>query len=786
MIVPSPSIKASGLPCPSSETLEQFVRLSLSSDDNQAVALHIGECLKCQSRLDESTASHLSPNSVRPPSPSDDETIRRIVRGLCRGLGITDQRPFEAPPISFEKPSDGKSLGMLKRYLICRELGIGATATVFEAVDTNNGERVAIKLIRAVDEATLRRVRREAEVLAGSDHPYLLPIRSVEVADDGRYFLVMPLVDGKPLSRMIHDPEGLTFDRIAEILAKIAEALEVVHQIGLLHRDVKPSNILVDQNGNPKLTDFGAVAIQNEESSLTETGATIGTPCYMSPEQALAQDQLDARSDVYSLGATLYECLTKARPFRGSTVDVLRQILRCDPVPPRQFDARIPMDLEVICLKALAKEKDRRYQSAKEMELDLTRWRLHRPIFAKPLTGFQQAQIWIRRNRITSFLVLCLFLSVVSGMIGMYSSWRYAVYQRDLALEGLQDSRRAIDQFYAKIGASTSKLDQPGLQSIRKELLNEAIVFYKELLNKWPDDPLLEGEMAMALMSLAEITESLGKVEESLAAWQDAENAVEALVRKQPDREDFQIKLYQCRFHRANGLTSSNRLDEAVIAFREVGSALQVFQKAYPRDLRFRRDLASCAGSLGNCLLRKHLPDEAAEYYRQACSAFEHLLNEEPNNVDLQMKLAMTLTNLALCLPAEEQIEILSQSKTMFSQVFEHRKLASDARRWAKVDLHLGMALVEVGRKPEAIAGWTHATVLLKPHVDTNPELMDVRDILGQLYYQLGLHLESKDDSLHALGDAKREQAILCESNPDSEPFREQLKITEEAIDARR
>ncbi len=342
--------------CPSYETLEQFSQLALPESTSQWLGQHVQECLSCQKLLDELTDSHLKARALGSTVGNrDDETIQRLLHKLCSGLGIADVPGSVAVNIHFDKATDRDALGRLQHYIIRRELGSGATATVFEAIDTRDDQSVAIKFIRAKDENTLGRVRREVNAIAQIQHPGIVSIQSIEVTSDGRLYLVMPLVLGTTLAEQISDGLPLPFERTCEIIIDVADALAAVHDQGLLHRDIKPSNILLDQAGNPKLTDFGLVTFLDGGSSLTDTGATVGTPCYMSPEQASGQRQLDARSDVYSLGATLYECLTRTKPFRGPTAEVIRQVVRVDPVAPRRIDPSVPVELEVICLKAMAK-----------------------------------------------------------------------------------------------------------------------------------------------------------------------------------------------------------------------------------------------------------------------------------------------------------------------------------------------------------------------------------------------------------------------------------------------
>jgi serine/threonine-protein kinase len=251
---------------------------------------------------------------------------------------------------------------------------------------------------------------------------------------DGPPYLVMEYVPGPNLAEMIGSGRWLDPWRVAAWIAEVADALHAAHAAGLIHRDVKPGNILVDQQtGRAKITDFGLARAQSGESRLTREGFMAGTPTYMSPEQARGESHLDPRSDIYSLGSTLYEALTGMTAYRGAPHLVLRQVIEDDPRPPRQLNDQVPRDLETICLKALAREPARRYPTAGALAEDLRRWLRGEPIQARPVSLWERALRWCRRNPRVAGLAASLVLVVVVGFLAVVGQWRRAEANADRA-----------------------------------------------------------------------------------------------------------------------------------------------------------------------------------------------------------------------------------------------------------------------------------------------------------------------------------------------------------------
>ncbi len=285
-------------------------------------------------------------------------------------------------------------------YELLGEIARGGMGIVYRARQVSLNRVVALKRILSghfAGSEEVQRFRREAEASAGLDHPNIVPVYEVG-EHDGQHFFTMKYVEGGSLAGAVQtlkdDPK-----RAAALVALVARAVHHAHQRGILHRDLKPGNVLMETNGTPLVTDFGLARRADADAGLTQTGAVVGTPNYMPPEQARAEKDLTTAVDVYSLGAILYECLTGRPPFDGPTVvDTLVQVLEKTPTSPRSLNAKVDRDLETVCLKCLEKEPGRRYASALTLAEDLERWGRGEPIEARPVGSVVKTWRWARRN----------------------------------------------------------------------------------------------------------------------------------------------------------------------------------------------------------------------------------------------------------------------------------------------------------------------------------------------------------------------------------------------------
>jgi len=306
-------------------------------------------------------------------------------------------------------------------YELLEQIGRGGQGVVFRARQKSLNRTVALKVISLgqwASEAHVKRFRREAEAAARLEHPCIVPIYEVGERDGSCYFS-MKFVEGGQLDEVIRR-EPMPPRRAAELIAKVARTVHYAHEHGILHRDIKPGNILLDAKGEPHLTDFGLARLVESESTVTRTLEVLGTPSYMAPEQAEGENEaVSSATDVYGIGAVLYQLLTGQPPFAGGTTyETIKLLLDTEPRPPRLLNPKIDRDLSTICLKCLEKDPQRRYSSALALAEDSERWLKHEPIQARHTGIFARGQKWVLRNPTSALLVASLFaLAAAAGWI---------------------------------------------------------------------------------------------------------------------------------------------------------------------------------------------------------------------------------------------------------------------------------------------------------------------------------------------------------------------------------
>ncbi|MBI3722549.1 tetratricopeptide repeat protein [bacterium] len=312
-------------------------------------------------------------------------------------------------------------------FVLLSELGKGGMGVVYRAWNARLRRVVALKTIlpgEGVDAAAVARFRREAEAAARLRHPNIVSVHEAGEVE-GRQFIAMDFVSGRSLDARLRPGEGkIAFHRALEVVRDVARAVHYAHSQGVVHRDLKPQNVIVDASDRPFVLDFGLAAIRGAGTRLTKTGASMGTPAYMPPEQA-SGESVDERADVYSLGAILYQALTGRPPFSGeSDVNMIVAVLTKDPAPPSKLNARAAGDLDTICLKCLEKERERRYASAEDLALELDRYLRGDPIEARPIGSLSRLWRRARRRKAASAGAALAILGLALGAHGLLSAAR--------------------------------------------------------------------------------------------------------------------------------------------------------------------------------------------------------------------------------------------------------------------------------------------------------------------------------------------------------------------------
>lgn len=751
-------------------------------------------------------------------------------------------------------------------YVILREVGRGGMGIVYEAQQVSLNRRVALKVLpfaAVLDSRQLSRFKNEAQGAAQLHHPHIVPVFAVG-CERGVHFYAMQFIDGQPLDRLVRQlrarsglaadddamPDGTTlplnplpqpavtqqptggstptvvdsnghttgnvpsleydgsaeyFARIARLGVQAAEALEHAHLLGIVHRDVKPSNLLLDHAGKLWVTDFGLARFQND-ASLTQTGEFVGTVRYMSPEQLLCQPGLvDQRTDLYSLGVTLYELLTLRACFAGDTkAELMRQIEHDEPVAPRRFSPTLPRDLETIVLKAISKNREQRYSTARELGEDLQRFLAGQSILARRPTPFERIARWSRRHRRLVAAATAATLVALGGLLvsivliaGQKAATERALVEArrnfDRAEDNFRQARSVVDRFFTRVAGQLATM--PAADPIRRELLADALGYYQSFIEQAAGDRAVQRELASAYFRVGEINEQLGaetsaheSYQSALALWEEllarepeaefdlkadlalgynnlavlerrlgntaaaehrhrqATELQRSLVASEPDTPRFASELLLSYNNLGLLYSQTERRDEAR-AMYEAAIDLGQRQLADQHDsIELRSSLAASYNNLGY-LKSQDEPEAARASYRAAAELHQALVDDQPEVLSFQAELALTYNNLGAL---ENQLEQADAAEDYYEQAIELQAGLVDKAPFVtsyQQDLavtcnNLGFFYERQDRTDEAVEAFDRARTIFERLVEFNPGVPGYASGLGGVYNNLGMSYE--------------------------------------------
>jgi serine/threonine protein kinase len=839
-------------------------RGDLSADDRTAVEFLVARHV--QKHGDDIEKSLAAINAGRSTREGLASLRDADIEASLAHVGTDHTLEFDGPGVTVNYGNGAATTADGQRFRVLRPHAQGGLGAVFVALDAELHREVALKQIleqHADNPVSRQRFLLEAEVTGGLEHPGIVPVYGLGTYQDGRPYYAMRFIRGDTLKDALadfhadlgikNDPgrRSLELRQLLRRFVDVCNAIEYAHGRGVLHRDIKPANIVVGKHGETLVVDWGLAKplghgepgsaagertlIPSSCSGTADTlqGSTLGTPAYMSPEQAAGDvENLGPRSDIYSLGATLYCLLTGEPPYKGDMVAALRAVQKGDFRPPRKLDPSIDRGLEAACLKAMALKPDHRYPAPRALAEDIERWMADEPVSALRETFSQRVRRWSRKHRTAvaaaAGLLVTSTVALAVGTVLITREWNEAQAQRNEARAQGQQARQAV-HLLTKV--ADSGFDEQ-IDPLQKEFLENALAYYEQFTGRVADDPSVKLEHGRAYRQMGDIQRKLGRLQESELAYRSALAMLEPLagrpnaareakdalartrtlladllVRRGADKGEAEplyqqaldaqqaladaatataidhLRLAQTQKSQADLLRLNGQLKPAKVVYDQAIAVLENAHAADPSHSEIRNDLALAFDFRG--WIHKELGDleQAEQDYRHAMEVLDKLVAEFPTVPRFREALAKACNSLGLI---EENTGRLADAKThLMRELPLVERLAQDfpdrpehRRQLGRTLMNIGNVLSDQNRAEASEPFLRRAVEVYSPIAAKHPDDVQIRFDLAKAHLNLGELLRTRGDVKQAVDQFLTARALneaLVKASPDKPRYRENL-----------
>lgn len=680
-------------------------------------------------------------------------------------------------------------LNSLGRFAIRRMLGEGAFGRVYEADDPLLRRRVALKVAKIEQRdgvEMIARFQREARAAANLMHPHIVAIYD-SGEESGQHYIAYAFVEGKPLSAAIQSGKPFPFTQAVYLVRKMAEALAYAHRQGVIHRDVKPDNVMVREDGEPMLMDFGLAVIRQENRTLTRTGEFMGTPQYAAPEQW--RGQASPASDQYSLGILFYELLAGCRPFDGAWIEFYR-LLHTEQIPasPRTLRPDLPRDLETIVLKCLEKEEARRYPNCQALADDLRRWQEGQPVTARRPGVAERLARWARRNPVVAALSVAVMLTLILGTVVSVILARDAAHQAETARQAeaearwqkeraqqqAVEARKDYDLAFDSLNQMVFNLQEhlskrPGTLTLRKEILMIAQERIKKLADRakiYESGPI--NNLHIIHLRLGSIASSIGDTVGALSESRIALDLLQSHLQRDPENVRYRRHLSMTYTQIAQLEIIASRHDVALDLVRRALTIQQQLVEQYPDDNDYRVKLIGIHRIEADALLIKGLAYEALTVCDRAITILQQLIQEDAHNsqylYDLTGLFFVQGNGLLQLNQPLKAYQVFNNALDLLERLIQSDR--NDFRyrsNQMQIRVKIAEQLVKESQFFQALKEYQAALTTARQLVDAEPDNRLYQFQLANLYGLIGLVFYHQGNQVEAL-EAHNQSVILFES----------------------